>query len=54
MAETVKEQIVLVPRVVYEKARALRELKMYQSAINLINENKIECFVYTETKRKKQ
>lgn len=53
MSQLVKEQIILVPRIVYEKAKVLREHKMYQSAIDLINDNKIECFVYVEVKKKR-
>ena len=49
----IKETIILVPRLVYKKARELRELGLYRAAIELIEENKIELQVWDERKVKR-
>lgn len=48
-----KEVIILVPAVVYAKAKELREHKCYEAAIELLNDNKIELTVYNEVRRRK-
>lgn len=50
----IEETITLVPNVVYVKAKELSKLGLYDSALEILEQNKIECKVYSENVDKKR
>ena len=46
--ELVAEQITLVPKAVFIKAKELAKYKLFEQAIKLMEENKVQVVVYDE------